>query len=59
MKTSWNSCAGMGAGDDSHGIRATEPEISLKDENWLMGVDSRLLTTIKTDLMGTIGRTTR
>jgi hypothetical protein len=28
-------------------------------ENWLLGVDSRLLTTLKTDLMGTVGRTTR
>ena len=28
-------------------------------DNWLLGVDSRLLTTLKTDLMGTVGRTTR
>jgi hypothetical protein len=27
--------------------------------NWVMGYDSRLLATIKTDVMGTIGRTTR
>lgn len=27
--------------------------------NWIMGYDSRLLQTIKTDAMGTIGRTTR
>jgi hypothetical protein len=27
--------------------------------NWLIGVDSRLVSTLKTDLMGTIGRTTR
>ncbi len=26
---------------------------------WVMGYDSRLLATIKTDVMGTIGRTTR
>jgi len=26
---------------------------------WVMGYDSRLLSTIKTDVMGTIGRTTR
>jgi len=28
-------------------------------DNWVMGVDSRLLTTLKTDLMGKLGRTTR
>lgn len=27
--------------------------------NWVMGYDTRLLETIKTDVMGTIGRTTR
>ncbi|VGO20642.1 hypothetical protein [Pontiella sulfatireligans] len=27
--------------------------------NWVMGYDSRLLSTIKTDVMGNIGRTTR
>lgn len=27
--------------------------------NWIMGYDSRLLQTIKTDVMGAIGRTTR
>lgn len=27
--------------------------------NWVMGYDSRLLVTLKTDVMGTIGRTTR
>lgn len=27
--------------------------------SWVMGYDSRLLSTIKTDVMGTIGRTTR
>jgi hypothetical protein len=35
-------------------------EAQVRDgENWVLGVDSRLLTTLKTDLMGTIGRTTR
>jgi len=29
------------------------------DSKWIMGVDTRLLTTLKTDLMGTIGRVTR
>ncbi|VGO20643.1 hypothetical protein [Pontiella sulfatireligans] len=31
----------------------------LEDENWVVGTDSRLMSTLKTDLMGTIGRTTR
>jgi hypothetical protein len=26
---------------------------------WLMGYDTRLLSTIKSDIMGTVGRTTR
>ena len=35
-------------------------EAQWKDgDNWLIGVDSRLLNTLKTDVMGTIGRTTR
>lgn len=35
-------------------------EAQFKDgDNWLIGVDSRLLATLKTDLMGTVGRTTR
>lgn len=35
-------------------------EAHVKDgENWIIGVDSRLVSTLKTDLMGTIGRTTR
>lgn len=28
-------------------------------ENWILGTDTRLVSTIKTDLMGTVGRTTR
>ena len=28
-------------------------------DNWVLGVDTRQLSTLKTDLMGTIGRTTR
>lgn len=28
-------------------------------ETWLIGTDARLMSTLKTDLMGTVGRTTR
>ncbi len=28
-------------------------------ETWLVGTDARLMSTLKTDLMGTVGRTTR
>jgi len=31
----------------------------LAGKNWSVGTDTRLVSTIKTDLMGTIGRTTR
>jgi hypothetical protein len=44
---------------DRKSIRV-KPEAHYKDgENWVMGVDSRLINTFKTDLMGTIGRITR
>ncbi len=37
-----------------------KPEAQLlKDENWRIGTDTRLVSTMKTDLMGTVGRTTR
>ena len=43
-----------------HKTLRVKTEANLKDhENWILGVDSRLVSTIKTDLMGTIGRTTR
>ena len=32
---------------------------ALDGRTWLTGTDSRLMSTLKTDLMGTIGRTTR
>ena len=36
------------------------PEAQFRSgENWLVGTDTRLVSTIKTDLMGTVGRTTR
>ncbi len=31
----------------------------LKGDNWVVGTDTRLLQTVKTDIMGVIGRTTR
>ena len=31
----------------------------LEDDQWILGYDDRLLTTIKTDIMGAVGRTTR
>ena len=31
----------------------------LKKGSWVMGTDTRLLSTIKTDIMGVVGRTTR
>lgn len=31
----------------------------LSGKNWTIGTDARLVSTVKTDLMGTIGRTTR
>jgi len=37
-----------------------KPEAQVKDgDNWLLGSDSRLIATLKSDLMGTIGRATR
>ena len=32
---------------------------ALNGQAWIIGTDSRLMTTLKTDLMGTVGRTTR
>lgn len=32
---------------------------ALNGRSWVIGTDSRLMTTLKTDLMGTVGRTTR
>ncbi len=44
---------------DKRNLRV-KTEAQFKDgDNWLLGVDSVLLTTLKTDLMGTVGRTTR
>jgi hypothetical protein len=44
---------------DRKAVRVKTDAQFLDGKNWLIGVDSRLLTTLKTDLMGTIGRTTR
>jgi hypothetical protein len=32
---------------------------ALSGRTWLVGTDTRLMSTLKTDLMGTVGRTTR
>lgn len=37
----------------------SEAEYDSPGRGWVMGYDTRLLETLKTDLMGTIGRTTR
>ena len=44
---------------DRRSLRVRTDAQFKEGDNWQMGVDSRLLTTLKTDLMGTIGRTTR
>jgi len=31
----------------------------LKNDGWIVGTDTRLLQTVKTDIMGVVGRTTR
>jgi hypothetical protein len=44
---------------DHKGLKV-KTEAHVKDgDKWIIGVDSRLVSTLKTDLMGTIGRTTR
>ena len=44
---------------DRHSVRIRTDAQFRDGDNWLLGVDSRLLSTLKTDIMGTIGRTTR
>jgi len=44
---------------DKRGVRVKTEAQFKEGDNWLLGVDSRLLTTLKTDIMGTVGRTTR
>ena len=58
--------------DENYRVRVTskfspdKKKVEIKSEaeyggpgKWVMGYDSRLLSTIKTDVMGTVGRTTR
>jgi hypothetical protein len=45
--------------DDRHSVEIKSEAHALHGNTWLLGVDSRQLSTMKTDLMGTIGRTTR
>lgn len=45
--------------DDGKSMDVKSEAQVLHENVWLLGVDSRLLSTLKTDLMGTIGRTTR
>ncbi len=71
LQTSWlNTWSGMY--QDNYRVRVTvrfasdRKSIQMRTEAWAMidgrwyiGTDSRLLATLKTDLMGTVGRTTR
>jgi hypothetical protein len=44
---------------DKRNVRV-KAEAQIKDgDDWLIGVDEQLVNTLKTDLMGTVGRTTR
>ena len=45
--------------DDRKRIDIKPEAQSLQGDLWTLGVDTRLVSTLKTDLMGTIGRTTR
>lgn len=40
-------------------IRVKSEAWALNGSVWVIGTDSRLMTTLKTDLMGTVGRTAR
>jgi hypothetical protein len=44
---------------DRKTLRVRSEAWMLNGRNWLIGTDARLMSTLKTDLMGTIGRTTR
>jgi hypothetical protein len=45
--------------DDRKSVDIKSEAQALQGSIWLLGVDSRQLSTLKTDIMGTIGRTTR
>ncbi len=44
---------------DRKSVQIRSEAWALDGSAWLIGTDSRLMTTLKTDLMGTVGRTTR
>lgn len=45
---------------DDHKKLEIKPEaMAFNGHEWILGVDTRLTSTLKTDIMGTIGRTTR
>jgi len=71
MRTNW-LYTWTGEVDESYRVRVTvkyapdKKYVEVKSEaeyggpgDWVMGYDSRLLATLKTDIMGKIGRTTR
>jgi hypothetical protein len=71
MRTSW-LYTWTGTVNENYRVRVTvkfsqdHKKIEVKSEaefggpgRWVMGYDTRLLETIKTDIMGTLGRTTR
>jgi hypothetical protein len=45
--------------DDRRSLAVKTEAQSLVDNQWLIGTDTRLVSTLKTDLLGTVGRTTR
>lgn len=45
--------------DDRKSVDIKSEAQALRGSDWLTGVDARQLATLKTDMMGTIGRTTR
>ncbi|MEW5802982.1 MAG: hypothetical protein AB1847_12855 [bacterium] len=40
-------------------VEVKSEALVLAGDTWILGTDTRLVSTIKTDIMGTIGRTTR
>ena len=44
---------------DRKSVQVRSEAWALDGRAWVIGTDSRLMTTLKTDLMGTVGRTTR
>ncbi len=44
---------------DQRTVRVKTEAQAVDGNNWIIGIDSRLISTLKTDLMGTVGRTTR